>query len=75
VVAIFASSGVGLVLAMRRGDNPIGWLLLANGLVLTANGVAEAYAEYAVLAHPGALPVASGRCCSRIADGRRSSRQ
>jgi len=56
LVATFASSAVGLVLATRRRANPIGWLLLANGLVLTANAVATSYADYAVLADPGALP-------------------
>ena len=30
-VAILASTGVGLLLALRRHTNPIGWLLLANG--------------------------------------------
>jgi signal transduction histidine kinase len=51
-----ASTGVGVLLATRRADNPVGWLLLANGLVLALNGVAQAYADYALLAHPGALP-------------------
>ena len=58
-LATLASTGVGLLLATRRRENPIGWLLLANGLVLTALGLAEAYADYAVLAHPGALPGAA----------------
>jgi signal transduction histidine kinase len=56
LTATLASSGVGLLLATRRGDNPIGWLLLANGLVLAASAVATTYADYAVLAEPGALP-------------------
>jgi signal transduction histidine kinase len=56
IAATVASTGVGLVLATRRRDNPIGWLLLANGLVLAAEGLAESYADYAVLAHPDALP-------------------
>lgn len=56
LVATFASTGVGLVLATRRASNPIGWLLLANGLVLAALGLAGSLAAYAVLAHPGALP-------------------
>ena len=55
-VATFASTGVGLVLATRRASNPIGWLLLGNGLVLAAMGLADSFADYAVLAHPGALP-------------------
>jgi signal transduction histidine kinase len=56
LAATFASSGVGLVLATRRRENPIGWLLLANGLVLTLMALANGYADYAVLEHPGALP-------------------
>jgi signal transduction histidine kinase len=56
LVATFASCGAGLVLATRRRDNPIGWLLLANGLVLAVNAVANTYADYAVLEDPGALP-------------------
>ena len=56
VVATLTSSGVGLVLATSRSENPIGWLLLANALVLVAMGVTESYADYALLAHPGALP-------------------
>ena len=51
-----ASTGTGLVLALRRGENPIGWLLLANGFVLTVHQVATAYAQYAVLEESGALP-------------------
>src|SRR5215218_4276882 len=39
--AALASSGVGLVLAVRRSDNPIGWL--ATGLVLTVHQVATPY--------------------------------
>ena len=54
--AALASSGAGLVLAIRRSANPIGWLLLANGLVLVAHQVATPYADYTVLEHPGALP-------------------
>ena len=56
LAAMVASSGVGLVLATRRMENPIGWLLLANGLVLTLMMLANSYADYAVLEHPGALP-------------------
>jgi signal transduction histidine kinase len=54
--AALASSGTGLVLAIRRPANPIGWLLLANGLVLVAHQVATPYADYTALEDPGALP-------------------
>jgi signal transduction histidine kinase len=53
-----ASSGVGLVLAIRRAGNPIGWLLLANGLVLAVHQAATPYADYAVLEDRDALPLA-----------------
>ena len=53
-VAILASVSVGLMLAVKRPKNSIGWLLLANGLVLATNA-SYAYAGYA-LEHPGSLP-------------------
>jgi signal transduction histidine kinase len=37
---------VGLLLALRRPLNPIGWLLLGNAAVLVISGLAEAYAGY-----------------------------
>jgi signal transduction histidine kinase len=54
--AALASSAVGLVLAARRSGNPIGWLLLANGLVLAVHQLATPYADYVVLEDPDALP-------------------
>jgi signal transduction histidine kinase len=54
LAATVASTGVGFVLATRRSDNVVGWLLLANGLVLSANGLASTYATYAILSHPAA---------------------
>lgn len=52
-LAVVASSGVGVVLATRRCENPIGWLLLANGFILTSSGIAENWAAYALYDHPG----------------------
>ena len=55
-VAIFTSVAVGLVVALRRPSNPIGWLLLANGLIFGwFGGFPGVYAGYA-LEHPGTLP-------------------
>ena len=53
---MLASSGVGLLVAVRRPGHPIGWLLLANAFLLATFGVAEAYAAYALQEQPGALP-------------------
>src|SRR5512132_850928 len=58
VLACVSAATVGAVLASRRPRHPVGWLLLALGLSLTASGVASAYASYGLLARPGALPAA-----------------
>lgn len=55
-VTALVSIGFGLVVALQRRDNPIGWLLLANGGVVAAIGFGSGYGEYAVLGHPGSLP-------------------
>ena len=45
----------GTVLASRRRSNPVGWLLLALGLVTALRGLAGEYARYALAGphHPG----------------------
>ena len=55
-LVVLASVVVGLLVAVRQPGNPIGWLVLANGPVVALFGFAEAYAQYAVLEDPGALP-------------------
>jgi len=59
VVATVSAATVGAVLAGRRPRHPVGWLLLAFALSLTANGVAGGYAPYGLEARPGALPAAA----------------
>ena len=59
VVATVSAATVGAVLAGRRPRHPVGWLLLAFALSLTANGVAGGYAPYGLEARPGALPAAT----------------
>jgi hypothetical protein len=54
-----SAATVGAVLAGRRPRHPVGWLLLAFALSLTANGVAGVYAPYGLQARPGALPGAA----------------
>jgi hypothetical protein len=58
VLAAVSAVTVGAVLASRRPRHPVGWLLLAFGVSTNASGVAEAYADYALLARPGTLPAA-----------------
>jgi two-component system, NarL family, sensor kinase len=47
---------VGLIIAVRRPANPLGWLLLGMGLTLGLNDGMHAYGNYALVYKPGALP-------------------
>jgi MFS family permease len=58
-VAAVSAATVGAVLAGRRPRHPVGWLLLACGLSLSAAGVAGGYAPYGLQVRPGALPAAA----------------
>jgi hypothetical protein len=58
VLAAVVAATTGAVLAGRRPRHPVGWLLLALGLLVTASGVADGYARYGLMARPGALPAA-----------------
>jgi MFS family permease len=62
---IFAALGlvsatlIGAVVASRRPAHPVGWLLLAYGLLTIGSAVATSYVGYGVVARPGALPATS----------------
>jgi hypothetical protein len=47
---------VGAIVASRRPENPVGWLLCLSGVVVGASTFASQYAIYALLARPGELP-------------------
>ena len=59
VFDILVNAGVpvlGIVIASRRRENPIGWLLLVAAFDLGLAGFSRAYALHALLADPGSLP-------------------
>src|SRR5918999_191113 len=56
---------VGAIVASRRPQNPIGWLLLVSSLAITMNNFSAQYAIYALLAQPNSLP--SGKALAWIA--------
>jgi hypothetical protein len=58
VLGAVSTATVGAVLASRRPRHPVGWLLLAFGLSLSAAGVALAYTNYGV-ARAGTAPAAA----------------
>jgi hypothetical protein len=56
VLGSLGAATVGAILASRRPRHPVGWLLLALGLLVVAAGVATGYARYGLLVRPGTLP-------------------
>jgi signal transduction histidine kinase len=58
-VAALTAGVVGAVLASRRPHHPVGWLLLAQGLMLAISGASVGYIPYGLLVRPGAVPAAN----------------
>ncbi|HSS87717.1 MAG TPA: hypothetical protein VLL69_00230, partial [Streptosporangiaceae bacterium] len=56
-VAAVAYATLG-VLIIHRAANLIGWIMLAEGIAIAFQGLANAYAVIGVAAHPGSLPAA-----------------
>jgi len=55
-VWILVFTTLGALVAARRWRNPVGWLLLAVGLVWDVQLFGEDYAAAALFTHPGTLP-------------------
>ncbi len=47
---------VGAIVASRRPENPVGWLLCLSGVAVSTSSFASEYAIYALLAEPDSLP-------------------
>jgi hypothetical protein len=47
---------VGTIIASRRPENPVGWLLCLSGVAVSMSSFASQYAIFALLARPGSLP-------------------
>jgi hypothetical protein len=58
VVAMVSAATVGAVLASRRPRHPVGWLLLATALSLTATAAVAQYLTWGLFVRPGGLPAA-----------------
>ena len=54
--AILAFSVVGALIARRRPENAVGWILCVVGLCFALAGFAGEYSTYALITEPGALP-------------------
>jgi signal transduction histidine kinase len=56
-VVIFVSMAcIGALVASRRPDNAIGWLLLWTTLIIGTGFVTDEYSRYTLVTRPGALP-------------------
>jgi hypothetical protein len=55
-LAFLAFLIVGILIASRRPENPIGWMFCVIGLASAWDFFAQQYAIYALVAHPDALP-------------------
>jgi hypothetical protein len=57
-IAVLAAANtvVGALIAARRPEHPIGWLLLASGLLIGTAQFAGQYAYYTLVTRPGSLP-------------------
>jgi len=49
---------VGALVASRRPENAIGWIMLAAGVLLALSGFALSYATYGIFTRPGGVPAA-----------------
>ena len=56
IVIPLGFAAVGVLIAARRPQNPIGWLFLAIAILSGLQGVGDQYVRYALLTHPGSLP-------------------
>jgi len=56
ILSVLTYMSVGGVLASRRPENPVGWLLLAGGFGLLLGGACSEWVTYSMSTNPGALP-------------------
>src|SRR3712207_2394177 len=55
-VTIVIDVTVGAIVASRRPENPVGWLLCLAGFTTSISHFSSEYAIYALLAQPNSLP-------------------
>jgi hypothetical protein len=65
IVIPVTCSTVGVIIASRRPDHPIGWLFCVVGLLAGVNHFCAEYAIYALLSQPDSLP--GGRVAAWVA--------
>jgi hypothetical protein len=56
IVPFLGFTAIGLLVALRRPGNALGWVFAGAAAWFSMLAVMEAYARYALVTHPGALP-------------------
>ena len=56
IVVPIGAGILGMLVALRRPRNPVGWLLLVIAVASSLQGVEDQYVRFALLTHPGSLP-------------------
>ena len=55
---LFVMPSIGALVARRLPGNPVGWILLGSGVLVTFAAFCEGWALYGLFTEPGALPAA-----------------
>ena len=58
LILVVTLPGIGWLIASRRPENRIGWMLLAIGFFYALTQFSAAYSVYGLVADPGSLPLA-----------------
>ena len=53
VLAFYVYFAVGVVLVLKRAENPLSWLVLGIGLLPSVGSAVQEYAQYALVTRPG----------------------
>ncbi len=69
VLLATAFSTVGAVVASRRPENLIGWIMCATGLLFALNGLAGSYAVHALYSNPEPMPGAAFAAWANVLTG------
>jgi signal transduction histidine kinase len=59
IAMVLGYSVVGAVVASRRPDNAVGWLMMAVGISFLLVGLSDEYVRYVYVTDPGSLPLGS----------------
>jgi hypothetical protein len=69
MLAFFLFAPVGMLIATHRPQQPIGWFFCWIGVLYTLSSTLEAYARFALITEPGAVPGATWAAVAQLVTG------